>query len=225
MKLTKIAMKKNTLVFLVFILVSVLDIIGISFKINALTYVFKPLIIVSLLSLYVLTVTVKNRFYLVALLFSFLGDVLLLFSGEGFFILGLLSFLIAHSLFIVIVVGYIKKIAVIPIGLSIILFAIPFGLLIYILGDSLREMLIPVIIYGLTIATFGIVSHTYFNIDKSKKSMYMITGAVVFMISDSILAINKFYYPTLIFEIMVMITYVLAQYLIFKSMVLDKIKE
>ena len=82
-------------------------------------------------------------------------------------------------------------------------------------------MLVPVIIYGLTISTFGAVSFLDFLNTKSKKSLLMLLGAVVFMVSDSLLAINKFYNPAHILEVFVMITYVLAQYLIFRSMILD----
>ncbi|HSQ45620.1 MAG TPA: lysoplasmalogenase family protein, partial [Lutibacter sp.] len=96
-----------------------------------------------------------------------------------------------------------------------------FGLLIFTLKDSLNEMFAPVIIYGLTIATFGAVSFLDFLNTKSKKSLLMLFGAVIFMISDSLLAINKFYSPAHILEVFVMITYVLAQYLIFRSMILD----
>ena len=86
-------------------------------------------------------------------------------------------------------------------------------------------MLWPVIIYGLTISTFGAVSLLDFLNTKSKRSLLMLLGAIVFMISDSLLAINKFYYPTHIFEIFVMITYVLAQYLIYRSMILETEKK
>jgi uncharacterized membrane protein YhhN len=61
--------------------------------------------------------------------------------------------------------------------------------------------------------------HSAYLNDKSKKALFMLFGAFFFMISDLLLAINKFYNPAHVFEIMVMITYVFAQYLIFKSMV------
>lgn len=80
-------------------------------------------------------------------------------------------------------------------------------------------MLFPVVIYGLTIATFGVVSLIDYQNSKSKKSLLMLVGAIVFMVSDSVLAINKFYAPAHIFEIIIMVTYILAQYLIFRSMI------
>jgi uncharacterized membrane protein YhhN len=52
--------------------------------------------------------------------------------------------------------------------------------------------------------------------------LYMLTGATVLIISNSVLAIDKFYYTLPFFEIIVTITYILALYLIYRSMILRK---
>ncbi|MBL4724524.1 MAG: lysoplasmalogenase, partial [Lutibacter sp.] len=93
-------MNKIKIALLVFVLVSVLDIIGIVFSIPILVLIFKPFILLSLIVLYRFSVSIKNRGYILALIFSFLGDVFLIFNGEFYFIAGLLSFLISHILFI-----------------------------------------------------------------------------------------------------------------------------
>jgi len=81
--------------------------------------------------------------------------------------------------------------------------------------------LIPVIIYGFTISMFGVVSLINYVETKSAKSIWMLIGAIVFMISDTLLAINKFYLPKEVFGVLIMGTYIIAQYLIYRSMVLD----
>lgn len=206
---------------LLLLLFATLDIAGIVFKIPILVLVSKPFIILSLLYLYSISEIKLNKWYVFALVFSFFGDILLLFSGELFFMGGLVSFLMAHFLFIKIVISRIKEVNFLKALFSAIPFLAVFGFLIFTLKDSLHEMLAPVIIYGLTISTFGAVSFLDFLNSKSKKSFLMLFGAVIFMISDSLLAINKFYNPAHILEAFVMITYVLAQYLIFRSMILD----
>ena len=160
-----------------------------------------------------------------ALELCFFGDVFLLFSGELFFMAGLFSFLMAHFLFIKIVISRIKEVNFLKIISSALPFLAVFGLLIFTLKSSLHEMLWPVTIYGLTIATFGMVSLLYFLDTKTKKSLFMLSGAIIFMISDSLLAINKFYNPTHVLEISIMATYILAQYLIFSSMILETEKK
>jgi len=215
-------MDKLKIAFIVFLCVAVLDVIGIIFQISDLRFIFKPLILLSLLVLYSFSVSERSKVYILALLFSFFGDVFLLFSGELNFIFGLVSFLIAHLLFIKIILNRIQKASVKNIGGSSFLFLIIFSLLIYILRDSLGELLIPVIIYGLTISTFGAVALIDYLNTKSLKSLWMLAGAIVFVISDSVLAINKFYDQKLLFQVIVMSTYVLSQFLIYRSMILEK---
>ena len=216
-------MEKSKIALFVFLTVSFLDIVGILYKIPVLIHIFKPLILLSLITLYALSVSKINKMYVLALICSLLGDVFLMFEGELYFIIGLISFLLAHLLFINIVIKEIKKNTIKNIIITAFPFVIVFSLLIFRLKNSLGEMLFPVIIYGIIIATFGTVSLINFREKKSIKSIFMLFGAIIFMISDSVLAINKFYEQAHIFEIIVMATYVLAQYFIYRAMILNKI--
>ncbi len=80
-------------------------------------------------------------------------------------------------------------------------------------------MLIPVIIYGIVISTFGIVATLNYISNKTKANLWLFFGALFFIVSDSILAINKFYNPKEIFDFLIMLTYIIAQFLICKSMI------
>ena len=209
----------------VFLIVSILDIIGIIFKIDSLTFIFKPFILLALLFLYSQSVEFRNKWYAMALIFCFFGDVFLLYSGENVFKFGLGFFLIAHLIFITIVAKRIEKISFLNGFISIISFSIVLFLLLFLLKDSLNDLFIPVLIYGVVICTFGVVSLLDFLNTKSKKSLLMFLGAIVFIVSDAILAINKFYNAALALQVAVMVTYISAQYLIYSSMILDKKKE
>jgi len=214
-------MDKIKLTFSLFLLASVMDLIGVILKIPLLIYIFKPLIIIALLFLYVFSLTKRLKWYVIALEFSFFGDVLLMFSGKLFFMAGLISFLMAHILFIKIVINRIQKISILKGVIASIPFFLIFVGLIYFLKNSLNELWIPVIIYGITISTFGAVSLLDFLQSKTLKSVWMLAGAIIFILSDSLLAIHKFYSPNSVFEVLIMVTYIVAQYLIFKSMVIS----
>lgn len=211
-------MTKQTIAFILFVAFSGIHISGIIFQFPELAFFTKPLLLLSLLTLYVVSVESRNKFYVMALIFSFFGDVFLMKEGQLFFMIGLISFLIAHFFYIKIVLEKLNKISLKMTILSIIPFLIVLLSLLSFLKDYLNEMLIPVIIYGTTIAIFGVVSLIYFMKTSSRASLFMLVGAIIFMISDSVLAINKFYDQMQIFQIIVMFTYILAQFLIYKSM-------
>ncbi|PHR74002.1 MAG: hypothetical protein COA67_01150 [Lutibacter sp.] len=214
-------MGKRKLILGLFVLVVVLDIVGILTGNQLMRLVFKPLIILVLMMYYSVIVEPENKLYLAVLFFSFLGDVFLLFDSKMNFMLGLASFLIAHILLIKIVVGVLKKSSIRQKLIAIIPFAITFFGLIFLLKDNLGELLIPVIVYALIITVFGVVSFLNYLTDKSVPNLLLLGGATFFILSDSTLAINKFYQSETYFPVFIMITYVLAEYLICRFMIFE----
>jgi uncharacterized membrane protein YhhN len=212
-------MKKSKLVLGIFALASVLHIVGISTGNENLRVITKPMIILSLMIYYSLVVENENHLYLAALFFCFLGDIFLIFNTELNFILGLISFLIAHILFLVIVVKLLKKSTTIQKLISLLPFVILFGGLMYMLKDNLDGMLIPVIVYGLAISAFGAVTLLNYVTEKSATNIVLLGGALFFILSDSTIAMGKFIQFETYFPLLIMATYIVAQYLICKFMI------
>jgi len=203
-----------------FALAMIADIIGIYLKNDILVYVAKPLIVITLIS-YFLSATKGIQSYLIiiiirALTFSWLGDVVLMFDSfnKNIFLIGLLAFLVAHLIYIrffsLISMG--ERIKLKP-GL-ILLVVVYYSGLIFLLFNDLHELKIPVIVYGFIISTmFLLALHMLFIKNKEAGKMMML-GALLFIASDSILAINKFYEPFEYAGIAIMLTYGIAQLLI-----------
>jgi uncharacterized membrane protein YhhN len=80
-------------------------------------------------------------------------------------------------------------------------------------------MLIPVIIYGIIISTFGTLTLLNYLQQKSTENLWLFLGTLIFIVSDSFLAINKFYGTREVYGVTIMITYIVAQYLICKAMI------
>ena len=80
-------------------------------------------------------------------------------------------------------------------------------------------MLIPVVIYGITISTFGSVALLNYRGEKSTENLWLCIGAILFVLSDSLIALNKFYEPNEIYGVAIMISYILAQFLICKALI------
>ena len=215
---------KIKIITVLFVIVSLCDLAGIIFHLNQLRLIFKPLLMLTLLLLYLVSERNFNGWYISALVFSFLGDVLLLFEGEIYFMLGLISFLLAHVIYIKIVFGWLNNTSLKTKAVAAIPFLILFFALINLLKNNLNDLFIPVVIYGITISVMGFVSLLNYLNDKSSSALFMVVGASLFIISDSVLAINKFYSTNEFFPIVIMLTYLMAQYLIFKAVITQKIE-
>ena len=219
MKLTK-----TTVASIFFLLVAIADIYAILVDNRDVEMIAKPLITTSLIILYLLSVKKPNFWYVSAVFFSFWGDVLLMFPDQ-YFVLGLASFLLAHILYITISTKFVSKA---PVS-KIVTHSIPFALillgLMYMIYPNLGDLLIPVIIYGIVISVFGVVTLLVYTGRKTTENLWLFLGALTFIVSDSILALNKFYEASEILGISIMITYIIAQYLICKAIIIKSTKK
>lgn len=151
-----------------------------------------------------------------ALFFSWLGDVLLQFESAGklFFLLGLSSFLLAHIFYIIFFHTIRVKEQLASRWWLIIPVALYYLGLILLLSPYLGEMKLPVRAYGIVISMMLLLAlHTLFMKDKQVGKL-LTAGAVLFVISDSVLAVNKFYQPFEFAAVVIMLTYGLAQALL-----------
>lgn len=148
-----------------------------------------------------------------ALLASWAGDVFLLFDSIDslYFMLGLGSFLLAHIFYCIYFAGGYRKIAWTLRVCILLLVAIYGGLLLYILSPYLGKLVWPVRVYALVISLMLLLA-LYVHVSyRNRASMLLALGACFFIISDSVLAINKFYAAFPFAGVAVMSTYGIAQ--------------
>ncbi|KAB8155201.1 lysoplasmalogenase [Kordia sp. TARA_039_SRF] len=211
---------KTTLFTIIFIIIVTLELIFGSFESYTTWHYFtKPAIVISLLLFFILNadhlrLAIKITTIL-ALLFSLFGDSLLMFvsNDEGFFIAGLVAFLLAHVMYILVFLRDYngKKVNALP--LIALLLAYAAGLFWYI-KDGLGDLLIPVLVYMTVILTMAVTAYMRKGMVSQQGFKFVFIGAVFFVLSDSLLAINKFYEALPYSNLSIMTTYAAAQFLI-----------
>jgi len=195
------------------------DIIAVAFDIPVNHYIAKPLLMPVLIGLMGTSGRAPGKKYIIrGLFFAFFGDVFLLFENKNslFFIFGLVSFLTTHIFYIIYFLkiqsantSLVKKQPLLPI------LVIAYGVsLVWLLYPHLADLKIPVMVYAAVICTMLICSMHVFLKVKQPANWYFLSGALLFVISDSLLAINKFYQPFSYAAIFIMLTYCAAQYFI-----------
>jgi uncharacterized membrane protein YhhN len=155
-------------------------------------YVFKPLstILVIFLATQQSPEVSESYKYLIisGLLLSLLGDVFLMLPNDKF-IWGLLSFLLAHLIFIYALADgmgpYFEVYSLIPAAFYAIVF-------LWILLPKTAGLKIPVLVYSLVLMTFlwQAIGRFYYSAESS--AWYSLLGALLFVVSDSLLAIARF---------------------------------
>ncbi|MEP7127636.1 MAG: lysoplasmalogenase [Chitinophagales bacterium] len=195
-------------------------------SLNQLAMFTKPLLLPMLIIIFYFQSTSARmafrNFVLAALSLSWLGDVLLLFQEQNsnFFLAGLISFLAAHICYILAfnktsvhhsqtILRQKPWLALLFIGYGMLFF--------FLIRNGLGNMLVPVMVYMAVILLMGITALNRYHRVEYNSFLLVFAGALCFMTSDSLLAINKFASPFPISGFLIMLTYIAAQYLIVKG--------
>lgn len=222
--------KISTYALYTFYIFSIANLIVQVVEIEWLDLATKPFLVISLLLFY-LTAKAENssalsKLIISALVFSWIGDILLMLQGQfsGLFIFGLAAFLIAHISYIF---GFRKARFDEPgeINLSFVRTRVVFllligGALIYMLYPNLEELLIPVVLYTIVIIAMGISALLRRGRTPDKSFIMVYSGALLFIMSDAMLGINKFMNPIVQARLLIMATYITAQFLIVKGILI-----
>jgi uncharacterized membrane protein YhhN len=228
---------KSKAILILYIIIGALQVTGILLKIPLLHQSLKVLLM-PVLAFYfwngIEKISKDNLFLLsiLALAFSYAGDIILMIPGNNplFFIGGLINFLVAHLFYTKLFItlsplskNIIKKNPIWIVG--IILFLTAF--LSYLVPKIDTSLKIPVIAYALIICIMLLSTlNLKERIGKRPHNM-IVAGAILFVLSDSILALNKFD-PTIrgitLMHALVMITYISAQGFIIHGIKLNNLK-
>jgi uncharacterized membrane protein YhhN len=205
---------------ILFFVILLVNIAGGLLKNQAIDFISKPFIVISLLAWFYsetkLTSSGLKTWVLIALFFSLTGDVLLLFQQNDklFFLLGLSAFLLAHISYTAFFHQIRVKEKVKGYVWLLIIVVVYYTLLITFLAPYLGDMKLPVRIYGIVISVMLMLALHMLFIRNKTAGQWMAIGAQLFVLSDSVLAINKFYRPFEWAGVVIMLTYGLAQLLI-----------
>lgn len=173
----------------------------------------KSSIMISLIGYYACASPSVDWLFFLALLLALMGDVFLL--GESYFLFGLSSFLLMQLLYAVCFnkqrgqLNLLKGIGVLSIiGITV--------LLLFKLVPTLdQQMKWPVIIYASAIGLMAITAIT--RTAQYESYFLVLLGVLSFLVSDAILGWSKFSDDIPLSGLLIMSTYILAQYLIVKG--------
>lgn len=160
-----------------------------------------------------------NKLVFAGLFFSLIGDIALIFAGKGgtVFLLGLGAFLLAHISY---AMAFFRDYKYNPAGSKTLGHVMVFVMAIFTIAfyfwlrPYLNEMKIPVMAYMVIISIMVITAAYRYGRVNDVSFQLIFAGAIFFIISDSLLAINMFVQPFLYSGIFIMATYMIAQYLI-----------
>jgi len=177
-------------------------------------YIFKPLTMVFIIAIALLVREPKTYFYKYAiisgLIFSLCGDIFLMLPSDQF-MAGLISFMFAHIIYIIAFMQgrtrQYKLILLIPfVIIGIIIFSL--------LSAHLGNLKIPVLVYIVVILIMGWQATDRWRFYRDQAALIAFVGAMLFILSDTILALNRFRAAFELSRLLTLSTYFTAQWFI-----------
>lgn len=154
-----------------------------------------------------------HKLFIVGLAFSAFGDFYLGYDPVNWFVLGLGSFLVAHLFYIFSLKPILPKAEIIKRLPVIVLYCIyGVGMFSFIYA-GLRELFIPVFVYMTVLLLMGITT-----LLSQKSNKWLIIGGISFILSDSLIGLDKFYHEIPYVSAWIMSTYYLAQFSLVKGL-------
>jgi len=207
------------ILLILFALVSVVHVSAIFLRKEKLRRISKVLIVPPLLAAYVAGQGTPLVFTVLALILGWLGDLLLIRIREkAYFRLGLISFLLGHVCYIITFVEYlgffdsggIEKFSVTSMVVFI-PFAIIAGVMIFRFIAPIKEMFFPVLLYMIAIEIMAFWGLEILVLNPGFAGLLIFSGALCFMISDTMLAYYTFRKLSLPGAVLIMVFYIMAQ--------------
>ena len=225
-------MKKNTslLMHLLFAVIVMVELLGRLLDRTQMEYFVKPLIMIWI-AVYFLLCARKTSFtvpVLLAFFFSWVGDNFLMLSGsnELFFYAGVGGFFCAQVSYVYTFIKFSEKggkgfLQQNP-WIAVFFLAYMAGIL-YLLFPGLEGMMKVVI----TIYAFSLILMSMTALNRSGRVgalsfRLVFIGSLLFVLSDSMIAIDKFHSDLPLAGFLIMITYIAAQYMIMRGLILEE---
>ena len=187
----------------------------------------KPFPLLFLLLYYLVSAHSQPELFLVLALFtSLLGDILLIFRGNKFFVIGGISFLFAHFFFILVyssrITGFWSHLPVL-LPVAGIYLAVSILIMKQIMNNTPKPMLAPMWLYLIANSAMNAGALVQFLTLRSPACAIAYAGALLFYISDCLLFLVRYHKTKDLVprrHFFVMFCYLLGEYLITQGMLL-----
>lgn len=200
-------------------ILTILNIVSMHLDILQLRYVTEPLLMpLIIVWLMKQNIDKTRQFYFIisALVFSWIGDIIMMFDSELNLLFGISFFVSTHMAYMLFLgsihssnKSYFRKKPILLLVVLVYLIEI-----LYILWPYLEGLKIPVVIYSLLLTLMIILAMWQYKRIPPNASLPIIGGAWLFVLSDTLNAIHKFRFPFNWGMELIQLTYVIGQLLL-----------
>ncbi len=181
----------------------------------------KPLLMPLMVALYWFTSKQRNPYFLTALLFSWVANMLFVSNDFNYIITGTLFFTAYRLLVMYVVIGHIRIPGVIPLFIGCLPFLFIYLFTINLTYDELKEGFWLFLLQGIFTIIFGGLSLGSYIFKSNRANTYLLISTMLFTFTQFLFVIRLFYTIN-IFQPLAMLLYVVGQFMLYKFLILSE---
>ncbi len=189
------------------------------FSLKQMLSVFKPMLIPTILVLYLLTSSKNNWVYISSLFFALSSNVFLLFSTPVFLLYGNLAILLFFILAIMLVLKRIEKFLLLPFIIATLPFLFIFSSLLNLTMTTESPSFIPSAINGLLLSVLAGLSLSAYVMNDSKANSWLAISTLLFIVLAFLFMIQKYYLANIAFQPISALVFSFAHYAFYKFVI------
>lgn len=184
----------------------------------------KPFMMPALAALYLATSKKINLYFLTALFFTWIANMLFISKDFHCIIAGTIFFTAYRILIIYLVIKYVKVPGVFPLLIGCLPFFFIYLFVITLTYEELKEGFWLFLFQGIFTIIFGGLALGNYIFKSDKANTYLLISTMLFTFTQFLFVIRLFYTQLNIFQPLAMLLYVAGQYLLYKFMILEENK-
>jgi hypothetical protein len=223
MLLEKKSDKICIVIIVLYFLVATIEVIAEYLKLASLVMYSKPLLMPLLATLYLLTSKKRDMFFLAALFFTWMANMLFISKNFHYIITGTLFFTAYRIIIIYLVIKLAKVPGVIPLFIGCLPFLFIYLFVINLTYDELEEGFWLFLLQGIFTIIFGGLSLGNYIFKSNKANTYLLISTMLFTFTQFLFVIRLFYTIN-IFQPLAMLLYVVGQFMLYKFIIIEEYK-
>jgi len=189
------------------------------FESQTLLYIFKPMLIPSLMLVYFFESSEKNFLYFVSLFCALVSNIFFLSATRDFLLYGMIAFMIYRILTIIIVLKLISKQSLLPFIIACLPFVFIFSCLINLTMNSLSTSLYPAILNGILISILCGIALSNYVMDDNRSNSWLAISTLLSVVLVYLFMIQKYYFPNNVFQPISALVFSSAHYAFYKFVI------
>lgn len=181
--------------------------------------IFKPMLIPTLMTLYMLQSSQRSWIYIFSMLFTLASNIFLLYNTFEYLLYATIAVILYRILAIILVAKYIDKFLLLPFIIATLPFLFIFSCLLNLTMTVESPSFIPSVINGILLSILAGIALSCYVMNDNKANSWLAISTLLFIVLAFLFMIQKYYLANIAFQPMSAVVFTFAHYTFYRFVI------